>query len=227
MWLRVCVYSCVSDSRSLDWWGSGAGKSPPAVSVLGQRRPPQRGRFTCLNRSTHTHTHTHTHTQKHTQRGRINTVQWCQQSVTLNAGFKRPHSPFKEHVFIIFEVHSIYPKYVLFVRVWGQPECYVLMVGFHSVYLRGPAGQPSRPQAKFNLLLPPVSHSTAPSHLIMAACFWRDASGAPLSILFPLHRVNFFRVTRVTSKHNRHSYFPVSEAQDLTSVCRQYLVPKY
>lgn len=127
---------CVPDSRPLDWWGSGAGKSSPAVGLLGQRRPPQRGRYSPV----------------------LTPVHWLSAAFSSNAtdsGWTDGNaSSFLRLIWFI--------RGVLFVRVWGQPKYLALTVGFASRLSAGLVGQPAdhmdllglQPHSKFNILLP-------------------------------------------------------------------------
>lgn len=109
----VCLF--VSDTRSLDRRRGRTGKSSPTISLVGQCRPPQRGRTTCLYLgSLKTST-------KVLKTMRVNILD---DSKFGSTSWQHSHSQIEKHVFVIFEVHSIYSKCVLFVSVWGQPKYY-------------------------------------------------------------------------------------------------------
>lgn len=167
MRLCVSVYFCVSDSGPLDRRGRRAGKSTPAVSLLGQRRPPQRGRFTHLNlvfsevTAAPDNKHRRRWINKREQRQRCGLTL----SYSRPDGFQTLPDSSKSR-FLSF-LRSVRFTQNVFYLSGSEVSLNIMLlnVGFHSCLSAGLGGQPadhmellvlqlSRPQSKFKLLLP-------------------------------------------------------------------------
>lgn len=179
----IGMYFCVSDSRSLDWWGSRAGESSPAVSLLGQRRPPQRGRLTCCHLSLPRHGSLWQQTPQ-TYTWGVESAAWlAQQSASL----------FSEMFFFFFLFlvgkFDLLEMCFYFSGSEVSRNITLLKVSFQSSLSAGLGGQPADhmewlgPTPDHSLNLTSFSflvfHSTAPLHLIIPLLFLRDFARSP------------------------------------------------
>lgn len=143
----------VTDSGSLDRRGCRAGKSSPAVGLVGQRRPSKRGRLTCRHLGSPSDAATDSQTVKRHIFVMLRSMQFIQYVLYLSGS----------EVSLNITLLSVN-------LLGGRPANHMVPLGL----------QLRRPQSKFNLLVPscfPLNCNLACHYLLL---FLKDGAAACL-----------------------------------------------